>query len=188
MTVTSISTVTVSFRSVTPSESKAPPPSTQPAAPPAPPASDTVELSQQAAAEARSTDAAARAETLLKSLDTDGDHVISKEEFTKGAMVLLKQASVRFHHHHVGQGGGIEKRDDRWTARLEDVFARVDADHDGSIDQAELAAALPQNAPRQLAPETDRAPETTVAPATNVTFVAVAVRKYTAAGTALPQA
>ena len=188
MTVTSITAVTVSFRSVTRSESKAAAPSADPVAAAAAPPADTVELSQQAAVEARTTDAAARAETLLKSLDTDGDHVISKEEFTRGAMALLKQASVRFHHHRVGNGNGVDTRDERWSARLEDVFAKVDGNHDGSIDQAELAAALPQNAPRPVAQDRDRGCEAVAAPATNVTFVAAAVRKYTAAGTTLPQA
>jgi Ca2+-binding EF-hand superfamily protein len=188
MTVTSISAVTVSFRSVTWSEPKATAPASEPPTNPAAPAADTVELSQQAAAEARTTDAAVRAETLLKSLDTDGDGVVSKEEFTKGAMALLKQASVRFHHHRVGKGEGLDKRDDRWTARLEDIFAGVDANHDGSIDLGELTAALPQTAPRQLPREADRTAEAGAAPMTTVTFVAVAVRKYTAAGPTLPQA
>src|SRR6185436_1387908 len=50
------------------------------------PGTDTVELSKE------------RAETLVKALDTDGDGVVTKEEFTAGALELLKRASVRFHH------------------------------------------------------------------------------------------
>jgi hypothetical protein len=95
MTVTSATGVAVSFRTVTlePSSAHAPARKT-----PASSATDSVELSQQAAAEARSTDPAARAETRLKSFDTDGDGVVTKTEFTTGAIDLLQPAAVSFYH------------------------------------------------------------------------------------------
>jgi hypothetical protein len=141
MTVTRITNVAVSFRTVTEDTPQASAPAPKAATPPA--ATDSVELSQQAAAEARITDPSARAETLLKAFDTDGDGVVTKTEFTTGAMEVLKRASVRFHHQHVGRGSGVDRRDQKWTGRLEDVFAEVDANRDGAIDRTELTAALP---------------------------------------------
>jgi hypothetical protein len=115
------------------------------------PGTDTVELSKDLA------------ETLIKALDTDGDGVVTREEFTVGELELLKRASVRFHHlPPAAKAKGIEKRDDRWTGRLEDAFVHVDRNHDGAIDVSELTSALPKAA------------------TTSVTPVAVAIRKYTA--------
>ena len=82
MTVTSIPAVAVSFRVMTRDASHAKAPARKPAGPPA---KDSVELSQQAVAAARSTDPSARAETVLKTFDTDGDGVVTKTEFTAGA-------------------------------------------------------------------------------------------------------
>ena len=152
MTVTRITAVAVSFRTVTEDTPHAPAPKT-PAA-----AVDSVELSQQAAAEARTTEPAARAETLLKSFDTDGDGVVTKTEFTTGAVEVLKRASVRVHPQRIGRGEGVDKRDQKWAGRLEDVFAKVDANHDGAIDRAELTAAMP---------------------AREVTAASLAIREYT---------
>jgi hypothetical protein len=101
MTVTSITTVAVSFRTDTGETQHT---NTTAAKAPAISANDSVELSQQAAAEARSTDPSARAETLLKAFDTDGDGVVTKTEFMTGAMEVLKRASVSFHHQRVGRG------------------------------------------------------------------------------------
>jgi EF-hand domain pair/EF hand len=135
MIVTSLSALALSVRSTltwgrsTPGTS-APAPAREKSAPARP--TDTVELSKD------------RAETLIKALDADGDGIVTKEEFTDGAIELLKRASVRFHHEKVGKGHGIEKRDDRWTTRLEDVFAHVDANRDGAIDVNELTSALPK--------------------------------------------
>ena len=94
MTVTSVSGVAVSFRTVPLDPSSAHAPARKS---PAPSANDSVELSQQAAAEARTTDPAARAETRLKSFDKDGDGVVTKTEFTSGAIELLQPAAVSFH-------------------------------------------------------------------------------------------
>ena len=101
MTVTRITAVAVSFRTVTPTTSHARTPvrKEHEYSPP-----DSVELSQQAVAEARSTDPSVRAETRLKTFDTDGDGVVTKTELTAGAIEVLKRASVRFHHQRVGRG------------------------------------------------------------------------------------
>ena len=116
------------------------------------PGTDTVELSK------------GRAETLMKALDTDGDGVVTKEEFTDGSLELLKRASVRFHHlPQTAKGQGIEKRAERWTGRLEDVFAHIDRNQDGAIDVSEVTSALPKAA----------------ASTASVTMVAAVIRKYT---------
>jgi hypothetical protein len=115
MTVTSIANVAVSFRTVTEDTPRA---SAAQKDAPAPAATDSVELSQQAAAEARSTDPSARAETLLKAFDTDGDGVVTKNEFTTGAMEVLKRASLSFHHQRIGRSGGADKREQKWGGEL----------------------------------------------------------------------
>jgi Ca2+-binding EF-hand superfamily protein len=139
-------------------------------------------------APARETDtvdlSASRAETLMTALDKDGDGLVSKEEFAEGAIELLKRASVRFHHQHAGGGKSIEKRDDRWTGRLEDVFAHVDENHDGAIDLTELTSALPKPAQRPeqrqscSSTQTSTGSPTTVTATASVTVVAVAIRRY----------
>lgn len=88
MTVTSVTAVAVSFRTVT----LAPHANAQAANRPIASASDSVELSQQAAAEARTTDpTTARDEMQLKLLDTDRDGVVSRTEFTAGASVAIRR-------------------------------------------------------------------------------------------------
>ena len=81
MTVTNVSGVAVSFRTLTVLTPQADGPT---AVRPSTSAPDSVELSQQAAAAARITDPSARAEVLLKALDTDGDGVVTRTEFTSG--------------------------------------------------------------------------------------------------------
>ena len=136
------------------------------------PAADTVDLS------------ARRAETLIDALDKDGDGLVSKEEFTEGAMELLKRAAVRFHHLPAGNAKSIEKRDERWTNRLEDVFAHVDRNHDGAIDVSELTSALPKPAQRPeqrqscSSTQTSTGSPTEVTATASVTVVAVAIRRY----------
>jgi Ca2+-binding EF-hand superfamily protein len=136
------------------------------------PATDTVDLS------------ARRAETLIEALDKDGDGLVSKEEFTESAMELLKRASVRFHHLPAGNAKGIERRDERWTNRLEDVFAHVDSNHDGAIDASELTSALPKPAQRPeqrqscSSTQTSTGSPTEVTATASVTVVAVAIRRY----------
>ena len=101
MTVTSITAVAVSFRTLT---EETPHARSRTRTTREAPAIDSVELSQQAVAEARSNDPAARAEMDLKAIDTDGDGVVSKREFTTGAIEMLRRGSVRFHHQRVARG------------------------------------------------------------------------------------
>ena len=108
MTVTSITAGAVSFRSVPQDASHAKAPALKQ---PEVPGKDSVELSQQAAAEARTADPSARAETLLKTFDTDGDGVVTKTEFTTGAIELLKRASLHFLHERVARADVVDKRD-----------------------------------------------------------------------------
>ena len=105
MSVTSITAVAVSFRTVSEDTPRTGPVASAAKAPSSS-ENDSVELSQQAAAEARSADPSARAETLLKAFDIDGDGVVTKTEFMTGAMEVLKRASVRFHHQRVGRSEG----------------------------------------------------------------------------------
>jgi hypothetical protein len=155
MIVTSLSALAASVRSTLNWGQPTPDTNTRAAArkKSATPGTDTVELSKN------------RAETLMKALDTDRDGVVTKEEFIDGALELLKRASVRFHHlPQTAKGQGIEKRADRWTGRLEDVFAHVDRNQDGAIDVTEVTSALPKAA----------------ASTASVTMVAAVIRKYTA--------
>jgi hypothetical protein len=142
MIVTSLSALAVSVRS-TLTWGRSNPDTSTPASArkkSATPGTDTVELSKD------------RAETLIKAIDTDGDGIVTREEFADGAIELLKRASVRFHHlPPAAKERGIEKRDDRWTGRLEDVFAHVDRNHDGAIDVTELTSALPKATQRPAA-------------------------------------
>ena len=101
MSVTGVTPVAVSFRTVNPEPSHATMPVRKA---PQPTTADSVELSQQAAAEARSAEPSMRAETRLKTFDTDGDGVVTKNEFTSGAVELLKRASVHFYHQRVARG------------------------------------------------------------------------------------
>jgi hypothetical protein len=176
MTVTSVTAVAVSFRATSVSGSSGASSGPEPSAAPSP----------------RAAAASRRADTLVSRLDTDDDGAISKDEFTSGAIDLLKRASVRAHHRHVGQGDGIDKRDARWQARLERAFDRIDANGDGSVDHGELAARMmpkerPGHRKGQEGASSDAAPAPTTS-VTSVTLVAIAIRRYTVDAAAAPAA
>lgn len=85
------------------------------------------------------------AEALFGALDADQDGAITAQEFTEGAVALLRRAGDRQrvrghdgegHGHHESRGVG------RLERQLEKAFGRVDANDDGAIDQDELTAAL----------------------------------------------
>ena len=96
MTVTSITGVAVVLRPQ-PSTTLSTP-ITRPSAASATSSTDSVEISQQAVAEARTLTPSSRTEVLLNKLDTDGDGVVSKTEFIRGPQTLLKPGSVTFYH------------------------------------------------------------------------------------------
>ena len=175
MTVTSVTAVAVSFRSI----------STSPSTPADTAASQPAGTAPAGPAPAGKADR--RADTLLTRLDTDRDGAISKDEFTSGGIELLKKASVRAHHRHVGQGEGIDKRDERWRARLERVFDRIDADGDGAVSRDELNAGFQrQEGSRGKGPEEPAGPPPAMTFVTSVTLVAMAIRRYTVDATAAP--
>jgi len=140
-----------------------------------------------------------RAEALFGALDADQDGAITEQEFTEGAVALLRRAGDRRRvHEHDGEGQGHGDGEHasrglrRLERKLEKAFGRVDANDDGAIDQDELTSALargrgraepaPPAAPADAPPTQDPGP--TAAPAgTTVTFsftfVSVAVQRYT---------
>jgi Ca2+-binding EF-hand superfamily protein len=84
-----------------------------------------------------------RAAKLFAKLDRDGDGSVTKAEFKEGAMELLKRAGSRRARREDGEDDERSvKRAQRFERRLDRLFNRVDANHDGSVDAAELAEAL----------------------------------------------
>jgi len=107
-----------------------------------------------------------RAEALFGALDADQDGAITEQEFTEGAVALLRRAGdQRRVREHDGdgehEGRGLRRLERRLERKLERAFDRVDANDDGAIDQEELTSA-----------------GTTVT--FSLTFVSVAVQRYTA--------
>jgi hypothetical protein len=92
MTVTSVSAVAVSFSTLT---KAVPHVDVPPLSRPSTSAQDSVELSQQAAAEARVTaPAASRDETLLRALDTNRDGVVSRAEFSATVSMAIEKYTL----------------------------------------------------------------------------------------------
>ena len=145
-----------------------------------------------------------RAEALFGALDADQDGAITEQEFTEGAVALLRRAGdqrrVR-EHDGEGQGHGDGEHASRGLRRLErkleKAFGRVDANDDGAIDKDELTSALagacgrrcgnvePTPPTEPTVPTVPTVPQGAAAPAgTTVTFsftfVSVAVQRYTA--------
>jgi EF hand domain-containing protein len=118
-----------------------------------PSAVDRVQLSSDATTQTAAPGGSGtpqRGDALFGALDADKDGSITEQEFTDGAMALLRRAGAR-HHHHVHHDGS-EKHDrevrgsGRLGRKLEKLFDRVDANHDGSIDTGELTKALARSA------------------------------------------
>lgn len=139
-----------------------PPPAPPPAAPAA---ADTVHLSR----------AARRADALMAAVDSSEDGAISEQEFTDGALALLRRGRSR----HLQR-------------RLAKLFDRVDANQDGSLSKEELTSALRQvsrhrhhRRPADVqAPSSNETTTASSAVVTSVTVVAVAVKQYAAAAQA----
>ncbi len=98
---------------------------------------------------------AARGAKLMEKMDTDGDGLISREEFQppssrKGPMFLrnadtnsdgvitldeARQAKERKMQEHQKE---MAQRQARMSGRLEEMFAMIDIDHDGGITRDEM--------------------------------------------------
>ena len=137
-----------------------------------------------------------RAEALFGALDADHDGAITAQEFTEGAVALLRRAGDRRRvHEHDGEGDGhgdgahASRGLRRLERKLEKAFGRVDANDDGAIDQSELTSALADAGRRRggnATPTTSAEPTAPHAPAAagtsmtfSFTFVSVAVQRYT---------
>ncbi len=107
------------------------------------------------------TRAERRADALFGALDADDDGAITEQEFTEGAAALLRRAGARrrarggddddsrSERSGRNEGGDRAERGEnrgsrRLERKLEEAFARVDANQDGSIDKEELTSALAQ--------------------------------------------
>jgi hypothetical protein len=129
-----------------------------------------------------------RGELLLSVLDADADDSVTTDEFTEGALALLKRdAPGRANDEGRGQRGvpGLERR-------LEKAFTLVDGDRDGSLDAGELTAAIDgarggvddrdqdEVAVPPPSPEPVAEPAATLSvTAFSVAYVSVAVYRYT---------
>ena len=144
------------------------------------------------AAAATSSPSAQNAETLLNTLDADGDGSVTKEEFKDGALALLGRSHRAERHDHDSASGETvewhDHRSRRLERRLAKVFDRVDANDDGTLDASELASALEKTGRRgkkhqccvpAAQASTDPAPVAQASYA-SVTVVAIAVKQYSA--------
>lgn len=166
-----------------------------PAAIPAKSATSTVEpdrvtLSTKADAVSR---VERRAGALFGTLDTDQDGAITEQEFTEGAIALLRRAGDRRRARGDDEGDERESRGvHRLERTLEKAFGRVDSNDDGAIDTDELTVALARVAKRrggrsepaqteepQPAQEPAQPPQTGTTVTFTFAFVSVAVQRYT---------
>lgn len=142
--------------------------------------------------------ASRRADALFAALDGDQDGALTADEFTSGALNLLRNAGAR---RRIDDDGDSDRRESRGLRRLErkldKAFERVDANDDGAIDKNELTAALARTRGRQRpgpdGPPTETAAAEAPAAATttvsfSVTFVSIAVQRYSAVQGATPGA
>jgi hypothetical protein len=105
---------------------------------------------------------------LYRALDADQDGSVTKQEFTEGAMAMLRRVGSRHHHHHHHGRGNREdgvmrtlERESRLLGKIERAFARIDANQDGAIGADELSAAVERPGIRQ--PRVEREPPQAIA-------------------------
>lgn len=137
-----------------------------------------------------SSRAGRRADALFSALDADDDGTVTADEFTVGALNLLRNAGARRPIDDDGDSRRDARRLDRLERKLGKAFERVDANDDGAIDKNELTAALARTrSPHRHgvrhdgpAPADATAQAGQTAGATtvsfSVTFVSVAVQRY----------
>jgi Ca2+-binding EF-hand superfamily protein len=85
---------------------------------------------------------------LFKTLDSDGDGTISKQELTDGAKKLFEELRAQL----VGSKSGSTSdstsattaTDETQDAKKQALFSKIDTNGDGSIDQSELGTFLSQ--------------------------------------------
>ena len=134
-----------------------------------------------------------RAAALFTALDADQDGAITEDEFKSGAKQILSQGRRprRADHdddhdhgdHRVHEGRGMR----RLERKLDKLFDRVDANGDGSLDQTELTDALaaadkrrePPPPPQAADPAAGQAGATGTVVTFSMTFVSIAVKRYT---------
>jgi Ca2+-binding EF-hand superfamily protein len=75
---------------------------------------------------------------LFKTLDADGDGAISKQELTDGAKKLFEQLRTQL------ASTQSDKTDESHKPDSKELFAKIDSNGDGSIDQDELSTFLSQ--------------------------------------------
>jgi hypothetical protein len=155
VTVAAVAVSRVTVTAMNGAEQEPAPTSAPPPAVPPPPQTDSVNL----------TRAANRADALLGAVDGDQDGAVSEQEFTDGALALLRRGRSRHLHR-----------------RLEKLFDRVDANQDGNVSKAEMTSALERvSGHRRQCPPCAEPPAVANATVTSVTVVAVAMKRYTAA-------
>ena len=153
---------------------------------------DAVSAPTAPSAEPPPSRAARRADALFAALDADDDGALTADEFTDGALNLLRNAGAR---RRIDEDGDGRRETRRLERKLAKVFERVDANDDGAIDKNELTAALARTRGRHRHGghhDGHDAPASTDAPAQagqaaglttvsiSVTFVSVAVQRYAA--------
>lgn len=134
-----------------------------------------------------------RADALFGALDADQDGAVTEQEFTDGAIALLRCAGGRRRvREDDSDGAEREARGVRRLERkLEKAFGRVDANDDGAIDKQELTTALAQAAKQRgdqspVPPAEPPLPQDPAQPTQSgttfiftFTYVSVAVQRYT---------
>lgn len=125
-----------------------------------------------------------KADRLVRALDRDQDGAITKDEFTQGAIALLRRAAARQYaraeRNDDGPSRADEKRHHGMANRLARVFDRLDANQDGALDVAEMADGLGRRSGGTVEPRAPQAGASSSFTAVAVSVSTIAVQQYTA--------